>query len=140
MFIQYQKIDPSIPDPQYAYDGDAGLDLHTTEDKSLPPFHPVLVNTGLKVSFPDGYVALIWDKSSMASLGIHVLGGVIDSNYRGEIKVILINLTKKEIHIKRKQKIAQILWQRVEKVNLIKVKKLNLSSRGDKGFGSSGQF
>ncbi len=140
MFIQYQKLDPSIPDPQYAYDGDAGLDLYATKDKLLLPFQPVLINTGLKISFPAGHVALIWDKSSIAFLGIHVLGGVIDSNYRGEIKVVLINLTQKEIHIKRKQKIAQILWQKVERVDLIKVKQLNMSSRGDKGFGSSGKF
>lgn len=139
MIVKYKKLDPSIPDLQYAYGGDAGLDIYATESTILTPFQPVLINTGVKMAFPLGYVALIWDKSSLASLGIHALGGVIDSNYRGEIKVVLINLTNKKINIQKRQKIAQILLQKVEKMEMIEVEKLNSSSREDKGFGSSGK-
>ncbi|HHD92618.1 MAG TPA: dUTP diphosphatase [Candidatus Portnoybacteria bacterium] len=139
MIIKYKKLDSSISDLQYAYSGDAGLDICAAENTTLTPLQPVLINTGIKMDFPSGYVALIWDKSSLAFLGIHVLGGVIDSNYRGEIKVVLINLTNKKINIQKRQKIAQILLQKVEKMEMIEVEKLNLSSREDKGFGSSGK-
>ena len=95
--------------------------------------------TGIAVEFPEGYVALLWDRSGLGSKGIHRLAGVIDSGYRGEWKVVLLNTTKEPFEIKKGDKIIQCIIQKFEPVEILEVDELSNSQRGEKGFGSSGR-
>jgi len=133
------KKDFGAKTPCYAYEGDAGLDIFANEEKVILPNHRARIKTGLYLELPRGYVGLIWDKSGLAFLnGVHTMSGVIDSNYRGEIQVVLVNLSSKLIKIEKGMKIAQLLVQKVENVTLKETSKLKESERGEKGFGSSG--
>ena len=118
---------------------DAGWDLYAFETISIPAGATVLVSTGIAIAIPKGYVALIWDRSSMGVKGLHRHAGVIDSGYRGEVKVCLHNTTKEPYHIKRGDRIAQMLIQ--EAPNFIQhvVHELDSTNRGDGGFGSTGK-
>jgi dUTP pyrophosphatase len=99
-----------------------------------------LISTGLSIELPEGYVSLIWDKSGIANDGIKTMGGVIEHTYRGEYKVILINLSDKEYNIKKYQKIAQLLIQPIVTAEVIEVNELSQTTRGEGGFGSTGKF
>ncbi len=118
---------------------DAGIDVYTNESRTLKPGEVHAFSTGISVAIPTGYVALLWDRSGLGSQGIHRLAGVIDSGYRGEWKVVLLNTTKKSFKINAGQKIIQCLVQKYEPVKIKEVKKLPASKRGSKGFGASGQ-
>ena len=97
------------------------------------------MRTGIAMAIPDGFVGLVWDKSGLAvKQGLHRLAGVIDSGYRGEIQVALINLGNEQIQIAKGQKIAQLLFQKVEHAQLEEVKDLDATARGASGFGSTG--
>ncbi len=122
----------------YAHETDAGLDVCCSNYVELLPDVPTKVATGLSVQVPDGCVMLVWDKSSIGALGVKTLGGVIDSGYRGEVFIVMINMTNEKINFTAGKKIAQIIIQKYEKVELEYVDSLNDSTRGDKGFGSSG--
>lgn len=125
--------------PEYAYRGDAGMDLFSAENYNLKPGERRIINTGIAMSFPRGYAALIWDKSGISSEhGISTMAGVIDSGYRGEIGVVLHNTSDEHYKIHRGDKVAQTLIQKVESCDIIEVEKLENSDRGEKGFGSSG--
>ena len=128
--------------PKYAHEGDAGLDLYSRLDCILAPFDRIAVPTGIAVSIPEGYAGFIQPRSGLAvKYGITVLNtpGLIDSGYRGEIKVILINLNPKEnFVIRRGNRIAQFVIQKVENVEVEVVEELDETTRGEKGFGSSG--
>jgi dUTP pyrophosphatase len=133
------KLAPGAKMPEYAHEGDAGLDLFANEKKVLLPSHRVDIGTGVFLELPKGYVALIKDKSGLAiKNGITIMGGVIDSGYRGECRVILVNLSSRPFRILRGMKIAQALIQRVENVKLEKIQDLSETSRGDGKFGSTG--
>ena len=118
---------------------DAGIDIFTTETHNLKPGETYLFSTGIAAQFPKGYVALLWDRSGLGSKGIHRLAGVIDSGYRGEWKVALLNTTKKTFKIQKGDKIVQCILQKFEATSIKEVSELMDSSRGTKGFGSSGR-
>jgi len=141
--IQIKRIgdDNTFTIPSYAHHGDAGFDLFAREDTHLPKGIPIQVPVGISLEIPTGYAGLIWDKSGLShKYGLKTLGGVVDSGYRGEVLVGVINLGPKEVVIKKNEKIAQMLIQKVEKVVFSETKK-NLSStkRGKRDFGSTGK-
>lgn len=137
--LKVKKIHPDAKLPRYAKEGDAGLDFCSVERFVLGPNMRHTFSTGVSMEIPKGYVALVWDKSGLASKkGITVLGGVIDSGYRGEYKIVLYNTTEDEFEVNVGDKIAQVLIQPVESVEIKEVDELEESSRGDGGFGSTG--
>lgn len=128
--------------PQYAKPGDAGADLRSTEDVELAAGDRALVKTGIRIALPVGLVGLVHPRSGLAvKHGITVLNapGTIDAGYRGEIMVPLYNSSNASFSISRGDRIAQLLFQRVEVARFIEVTELPESSRGDTGFGSSGR-
>lgn len=140
--VAIKRLDPSVEIPTYAYEGDAGLDLRANETVDIAPFERVLIPTGLAIALPDGYAGFVQPRSGMAlkrGLSIANTPGLIDAHYRGELKVIVINLDSSEpIHIERGERIAQLVIQQVPTVRLIEVDKLDETDRGAGGFGSSG--
>jgi dUTP pyrophosphatase len=141
------RLDPDLPVPSRAHDGDAGIDLYSAEDVELAPGRRALVGTGVAVAIPHGMVGLIHPRSGLAArVGLSIVNspGTIDAGYRGEIRVALINLDPSEpILIHRGDRIAQLLVQRVELVELVEVSSFDEAglagtSRGDGGHGSSG--
>ena len=127
--------------PQYAHRGDAGADLKSSEARALAPRSRELVATGIQIELPDGYVGLIWPRSGLAvKLGLDSGAGVIDSHYRGEIKVLLFNHSDDEVHIKPGDRIAQLIIQKVETVEFISCDTLNETERNTAGFGSTGDL
>jgi len=135
-----EKVNPQAKLPQKAHQDDAGYDLYANDYYSIPPYGQDLVGSGIKMIIPAGYAGLIWDKSGVAFRGIKTMGGVIDSNYRGEIKIIVKNLSEEMLNIIPGQKIAQILIQPVLNLEISEEKIADETERQDKGFGSSGQF
>lgn len=138
MKIKIRKLHPDAVIPKYACEGDAGMDLYSIENLTLKSKHRVKIKTGISIELPLGYVSLIWDKSGIASQGIKTMGGVLDSGYRGEYIVVLVNLSSVDFEIKKGQKIAQLLIQKVENPNIEIVDELSPTERGEGGFGSTG--
>ncbi|OUP07801.1 dUTP diphosphatase [Collinsella sp. An2] len=140
--VPIKRLDPSVELPSYAYPGDAGLDLRANATVDIAPFERVLIPTGLAIALPDGYAGFVQPRSGMAlkrGLSIVNTPGLIDARYRGELKVIAINLDAHEtIHIERGERIAQLVIQQVPLVNLLEVDELDETERGSGGFGSSG--
>ena len=136
------RIDPTVPLPCYAKGGDAGADLTTTIDLTIAPGQRMLVPTGIAIALPPGYVALVHPRSGLAiKHGVCLLNapGTVDAGYRGEIQCILINHDQKEsLSLKRGDRIAQLVIQRVEQADFIEVSQLPGSGRGVGGFGSTG--
>ena len=141
--IPVLNLDEDLPLPAYAYCGDAGMDLRSTCDIVLQPFERALVPCGFALALPPGYAGLVVPRSGLAiKHGISVVNapGLIDSNYRGEIKAILINLDRETpFEIKRGDRIAQLVIARVEEAVFVATKSLSDSDRGEGGFGSSGK-
>jgi len=134
-------LDKNVKIPSYAYKGDAGLDLYSNEEKILIPNYRTEIKTGIAIEIPKDYVGLVWDKGSLPlKHGIKTMGGVFDSGFRGEYKIILVNLSSKPFEIKKGMKIAQLLIQKVEHSKIIEAKKLSPTERGEKRLGSSGKF
>jgi dUTP pyrophosphatase len=140
--IFIKRLDPELALPAYATIGDAGMDLFAAEDVSLKPFGRAAVPTGIALAIPEGYAGFVQPRSGRAlneGLGVVNSPGLIDSGYRGEIKVIVINLNDVGlIDIHRGQKIAQIVFQKVEQADVEVVDELPASERGARGFGSTG--
>ncbi len=129
-------------EPVYAKPGDAGCDLRSTEDLVIPAGGRALVGTGVKIAMPDGFVGLVHPRSGLAvKHGITVLNapGTIDAGYRGEIMVPLLNTSSEDFVISKGDRIAQLLFQKIEIARFIPVEILPESSRGETGFGSSGK-
>lgn len=125
--------------PEYAQPGDAGADLRSSVDEVLPPRGRMLISTGVSLALPENCVGLVWPRSGMAvKKGIDCGAGVIDSGYRGEIKVLLFNHSDEAFPIKKGDRIAQLLVQKVERVRFKQVEELPESDRGAGGFGSTG--
>ena len=143
MKVPVRVLDEDLPLPTYARTGDAALDLLAAEDVTLAPRERALVRTGIAVAIPEGYAGFVHARSGRAAsegLAVANAPGLIDSGYRGEIKVIAVNLDPSEpIHIKRGEKVAQLVVQAVESVELEPVIQLPSSERGEGGFGSSGR-
>lgn len=140
--VNVKCLDPTVELPAYAYEGDAGLDLRANESVDIAPFERVLIPTGLAISIPDGYAGFVQPRSGMAlkrGLTIANTPGLIDAHYRGELKVIAVNLDSQQtIHIERGERIAQLVIQQVPVVHLTEVDELDETDRGSGGFGSSG--
>lgn len=140
--LPIKKLNPQVELPTYAYEGDAGLDLRAAEDISLRPFERTLISTGFAIAIPEGYAGFVQPRSGSAlKLGLSMPNtpGLIDSHYRGELKVVAVNLDPKSaIRIKKGERIAQLVIQEVPVVKLIEVEELDKTDRGEGGFGSSG--
>jgi dUTP pyrophosphatase len=135
------RVDAALPLPAYARPDDAGLDLHAAEDVTLKPGARALVPTGLALAIPPGYAGLVLPRSGLALRhGVTLLNtpGLIDAGYRGEVKVLLVNLGEAAVTLARGDRIAQLVVQRVEHVTLTPVSELPPSARGTGGFGSTG--
>ena len=142
MIVQIQRIDKGLPLPEYARPGDAGMDVYSTIDCRLAPGARAVIPTGIAIALPEGYVCLVHPRSGLAAKnGISIVNtpGTIDSGYRGEIKVILINTDQHEtFEIKRGDRIAQLVFQKFESARFYEVENLPESQRGAGGFGSTG--
>ena len=136
------RLDPAVPMPGYARHGDAGADLCAAEDIDLAPGERALVRTGVAIALPEGYAGFVHPRSGLAARhGITLVNapGTIDAGYRGEIKVILLNTDlARAVSLRRGDRIAQLVVQRVENVTFREVPALPESARGDNGFGSTG--
>ncbi len=137
------RLDPDLPLPQYAKGGDAGADIYSRIDFTLAPGERALIPTGIAIALPDGYVALVHPRSGLAiKHGITMVNapGTVDAAYRGELQCILINHDPKEsVSFMRGDRIAQLVFQKVERAEFIEVESLPGSGRGDGGFGSTGR-
>lgn len=139
MTIKIKKLHENATVPSYANEHDAGMDFHSNETIILQPNERKLVSTGIAMTIPAGYVGLIWDKSGIATKhGIKTMAGVIDAGYRGEIKILVYNLSNESYTIESGKKIAQMLIQPVEQRNIDLVDNLGDTNRGEGGFGSTG--
>lgn len=142
--VQIVRLDPDLPLPTYAHPGDAGADLRTTVDVELAPGERAMVPTGVAVALPEGFVALVHPRSGLAArhgLSIVNTPGTVDSGYRGEVKVLLINHDPIEpITLCRGDRVAQLVVQRYERVRYVEVETLPDSVRGAGGYGSTGGF
>ena len=140
--VPVKILDEGLPRPSYAKPGDAGLDLRSTEDIVIEPGQRALIGTGIALAIPQGYAGFVQPRSGLAiKQGMTLVNtpGLIDSGYRGEIRIIALNTDKdRPINIKRGDRIAQIVIQEVPAVELVEVEELSSSERADTGFGSSG--
>ncbi len=141
--IAVQKLHAEVKMPAYAHDGDAGLDLYSTIDRTLQPGERALIPTGLKMAIPHGYEGQVRPKSGLAlKHGITVLNtpGTVDAPYRGEVGVILINLDPKTAYeVKKGEKVAQMVFNKVEYAAFTETSELPETTRGAGGFGSTGK-
>ena len=138
--IKIKKV-ADVKTPIYAHKGDSGVDLYSTEEYSLKPMERKLIPTGIKIAIPYGYEAQIRPKSGLAiEHGISHANciGTIDSSYRGEIKIPLINFNDKPYKIEKGKKIGQMVFAKIEEAVFEEVDNLNETSRNEKGFGSTG--
>ena len=139
MEIKVKKLSTQAIVPTKANESDAGWDLYASEDAIIDPSKTELLSTHISVAIPEGYVGLIWDRSGMAAKrGLHRFAGVIDSGYRGEIKVCLWNSSDKYCVVNQGERIAQILFQEAPSFTMVEVNSLEDTDRGTGGFGSSG--
>lgn len=140
MNLNFKKLHPDAKVPSYAHSHDAGFDMYATEDVHFEPGARMRVPTGLAFEIPDGYVGLVWDKSSLSfNHGLKTMGGVIDSGYRGEIIIGLYNFSDTAYTIKKGEKVAQILIQKIEQVSFTETDELSDTTRGEGGWGSTGK-
>jgi len=140
--LQVKRLDGHLALPTYAHAGDAGLDLRSAVDVVVAPGERALVPTGIAIAVPEGHAGFVLPRSGSAlnrGLGLANAPGLIDSAYRGEVKVIVLNLGRIEpLVIARGEKIAQLVIQRVEHCVLVEVDQLGDTARGEGGFGSTG--
>ncbi|HET9140005.1 dUTP diphosphatase [Actinophytocola sp.] len=140
--VPLTRFDPDVPLPAYARPGDAGADLVTTSDVVLAPGERAVVGTGIAVAIPDGYAGFVHPRSGLAArVGLSVVNtpGTIDSGYRGEIRICLINLDPREpVELRRGDRVAQLVIQRVEHAVFREVAELAESERSTGGYGSTG--
>ena len=140
--VAVRRLDPQVPLPAYAHPGDAGCDLVTTVDADVAPGERVVLPTGIAMALPEGYAAFVHPRSGLAArhgVGLVNAPGTIDAGYRGEIQVVLVNHDPREaVQLRRLDRIAQLVVQRVEQVAWREVDELPGSVRGEGGHGSTG--
>ena len=138
------RLDPDVPLPSYARPGDAGCDLVTTVDADVPPGERVVLPTGISLALPEGFAAFVHPRSGLASqhgVGLVNAPGTIDAGYRGELKVVLVNHDPREpVRLRRLDRIAQLVVQRVEHVVWRETDVLPGTARGEGGHGSTGGY
>ena len=139
-----RRLHNDLPAPSYAHPGDAGADLVAAEAVELAPGERAMVPTGVAIALPDGYAAFVHPRSGLAAkhgLSLVNAPGTIDAGYRGEIKVIVVNLDPREtVRLQRGDRIAQLVVQRVESATFVEVENLPDSVRAEGGFGSTGGY
>jgi dUTP pyrophosphatase len=140
--VLIKRVDPGVPLPKYSKGGDAGADIVTRIDLTLAPGERALAPTGIAIALPNGYAAFAHPRSGLAiKHGVSMVNtpGTIDAGFRGELQVILINLDPREsITFKRGDRVAQLVFQKVEHADFVEVEELPGSGRSDGGFGSTG--
>lgn len=144
LYVAVHRLDPDLPLPAYAHVGDAGIDLIARCEVTLEPGGGrALVPTGVAVAIPPGYAGFVQPRSGLAlKHGVTCLNtpGLVDSGYRGELKVLLVNTDPaRPFTVERGQRIAQLVVQAVEHVRLVETEDLEPSDRGEAGFGSTGR-
>jgi dUTP pyrophosphatase len=141
LLLKIKKLNLNAKIPTYAHPGDAGLDLFALEETTIAVGDRALIKTGIAMEIPDGYVGLIWDKSGLASKnGLKTMAGVVDSGYRGEVMVCLVNLSEQRYVFAAGDKIAQMIIQKKEFFEVEEAAELDQNtSRGEDGFGSTGK-
>lgn len=142
VIIEFKLLHELAHAPKYAHEGDAGADLVCIEAVTLAPGQRLLVSTGVAIALPEGYVGLVHPRSGLANkhgIGIVNTPGTIDSGYRGELKICLINLDPTEtVRLPAGSRIAQIVIQEVTTADFLQVRELDETQRSDNGFGSTG--
>jgi dUTP pyrophosphatase len=140
MQLKIKKLSPDAILPNYSYNDDAAFDLYCLENVEIAPNERLQISTGIAMQIPAGHVGLIWDKSGLSHKhGIKTVGGVIDSGYRGEVKVGIINLGTEKYKFEKGHKVAQMIIQEKKTCDIVEVENLDDSERGEGGFGSSGK-
>jgi len=140
MRLKIKKLHSDAVLPSFAHESDAGMDIYSLEEVSIQPNERVQIKTGLAFEVLDGYVGLVWDKSGLSHKhGLKTLGGVLDSSYRGELFVGLINLSQEVYVLEKGHKVAQLLIQKIEHPLIVEVAELSETKRGKGGFGSTGK-
>lgn len=144
MPVLIRRLDADVPMPAYAHPGDAGADLVTTVDATLAPGERAVLPTGLALALPDGFAAFVHPRSGLAArCGVSIVNapGTVDAGYRGEVKVVLVNHDPShDVALRRGDRIAQLVVQRVETARFVEVETLPGSARGTGGYGSTGGF
>lgn len=142
MRLPVRRLYPDLPLPSYAHDGDAGLDLYSAQDLTLQPHERALLSTGIAVAIPDGFAGFVQPRSGLAvRTGLSFVNspGLIDAHYRGEIKIIVVNMDPRTpISIRRGDKVAQLVVQPVVRCEVVEQDELDDTVRGERGFGSTG--
>lgn len=139
--IKFKKVEEDAVIPNYAHKEDAGMDIYSNEEKVIKAHSWELIKTGLSMELPTGYEAQVRSKSGLSlKSGIIVLNspGTIDENYRGEIGVILMNVSNDDYKVEKHQKVAQMVINKVEHFEVIETTEISSSTRGEGGFGSTG--
>ena len=141
MILRFKRVHPDAALPSYAHPGDAGMDLRSVDDVTIAPGKRALVHTGLVMLLPPTYEAQVRPRSGLAlKSGVTVLNtpGTIDSGYRGEVGVILINLGETDFRVKKGDKIAQLVIAPVIQPEIVETDSVDETDRGSGGFGSTG--
>ena len=140
MELKVKKLREDAKVPSKGHPGDAGIDFYAVEEVVFPPKEARDVFSGVAIEIPEGFVGLVWDKSSIAfKKGLKTMGGVIDSGYRGEMLFHLFNTNDYEVEIKKGEKIAQMIIQKFEDCDIVESDELSNTVRRDQGFGSTGK-
>ncbi|MDD5749614.1 MAG: dUTP diphosphatase [Patescibacteria group bacterium] len=139
MKIKAKKLYPDAQLPQMLKEGDAAMDFYSYKDYQLSPGQTIIVETGMAIAIPRGYWGNVRDRSGLAAKhSLHTMGGVFDSNYRGEVQIIIINLGKEIYNIKKGDRICQMIIARHEDVEIEEAEELDETNRGENRFASSG--
>lgn len=139
MKIKIKKLKENAKLPKYHHPGDVGMDLYAMETIEIPPMGHCRIWHGFALEFPEGYAAVVKDKSSISKAGLHTMGGVFDAGYRGEYNTHLVNLTDKPYTVEEGDKVAQLIIYPVVIAELEEADELSESARGTDGFGSTGR-
>ena len=140
MILKIKKLHKDAKMPSYAHHDDAGFDLYAVENTTVKVGKRVAVPTGIAMEIPEGFVGLVWDKSGLAvKHGINTIAGVVDSSYRGEVVVALVNNGETDYTFEKGHKVAQMIIQRKETMEFVEVEELSGTLRGAGGFGSTGK-
>lgn len=139
MQLKVKKLKDDAKLPTKGHSGDAGMDFYAIEEVNIPAGKQMNVHTGVALEIPEGHVGLVWDKSSVSfNLGLKVMGGVIDSSYRGEFIMNMLNTSQKEVMIEKGRKVAQMIIQKFEDCDIVEVSELSDTARGEGREGSTG--
>jgi dUTP pyrophosphatase len=139
MQIRVKKMIEDAKLPTHGHPGDAGMDFYASQTVIFKPNEQTRVPTGVSIEIPEGFVGLIWDKSSISfNKGLKIMGGVIDAGYRGEIFMSLFNTSRNEVVLEKGDKVAQMLIQRFEHCDILEVDELSTTIRGEGREGSTG--